>query len=71
MNAEGAKLPEAPTPEMIKAGADALEYVNDIGRWLAEELAKSVLERAFAAYQQSAHKNPKDPCASQHFPNDA
>lgn len=40
-------LPLEPTPEMIVAGADALEHVNAIGRWLAESLATAVLERAF------------------------
>lgn len=43
---------DSPTPEMIAAGADALENVNDIGRWLAESLAASVLERAFEAHRQ-------------------
>lgn len=45
-------LPIEPTPDMIAAGADALEYVNGIGRWLAEALAQQVLERALAAHHQ-------------------
>jgi len=49
--ADGDRLPLEPTPEMIAAGADALEHVNDIGRWLAESLAASVLERAFEAHR--------------------
>lgn len=51
-------LPDSPTLEMVAAGADALENVNDIGRWLAESLATSVLERAFEAHRQRASGTP-------------
>lgn len=48
------------TPAMVAAGADALEYVNDIGRWQAESLATSVLERALEARRQSLRGTPAD-----------
>ena len=41
------------TPEMIAAGADVLEHVHNIGRWLAESLASSVLEAAFEAQDRA------------------
>lgn len=41
------------TPEMIAAGADILEHVHNIGRWLAESLASSVLEAAFEAQDRA------------------
>jgi hypothetical protein len=42
------------TPEMIAAGADVLECVHGIGRWLAESLASSVMEAAFEAQGRAA-----------------
>lgn len=40
------------TPEMVAAGADVLEHVHNIGRWLAESLASSVLVAAFEAQER-------------------
>lgn len=41
------------TPEMIAAGADVLEHVHGIGRWLAESLTSSVLEAAFETQERA------------------
>lgn len=62
---DGDQLPLEPTPEMIAAGADALEHVNDIGRWLAESLATSVLERAFEAHRQNLRGSSPDRAGEQ------